>query len=190
MLIAGIALASCGDDDGGEASQASTPPAPAATAPTTTGAGEVADACKLLTDAEVTQQLGNGAKRERKAGTSLDEHPFTQCRWTAGKKEIGVVVIATTARFETHSKLAGGSTVSGLGDAATVRRGTSLETRGGTGGRTVTVKDGGRTLVVALDLGGTVGVTVQSNGATATENEPVSDADVVALARVAHARLR
>ena len=188
LLAAGFGLTiGCGDDDG-DAGKAST--APAETSQRTQSAGRAQDACGLLTSAEVAAQLRGRATRERKSGSSLDGHPFSQCRWTAGKRKIGVVVVASTARYETQRKLAGGQRTGGLGDAAVAREGTSLETTGGTGGRTVAIKDGDRSLVVALDLGGTVGATFDPSGSKVRRDDPVSTADVVALARKALGRLR
>jgi len=73
-----------------------------------------------------------------------------------------------------HEERDRGEPVEKLGDRALVETGTSLEDFGGTGGRTVFVLDGDRTLVVALDRGRSEEVTVDA---------------VVELARSAHERL-
>jgi hypothetical protein len=159
LVLAALATG-CGDDDSG-----SDEPAPRAAA---------SDACELLTDAEIAVRLGGAAEPIERGGRTLDDFALSQCRWERGDARIGVAVVGSAERYRQHERRDLGEPVTGLGEAALVERGTSLEDRGGTGGRTVFVRDGDRTLVVALDLG--------------RQQEVTADA-VVELARSAHERL-
>jgi hypothetical protein len=136
--------------------------------------GRSADSCKLLTNDEIAARIGGGFEPEAKTGRTLDAFALSQCVWEAGDAKVAVAVVGSAERYRMHEKRDLGEPVEGLGDAALVETGTSLEDRGGTGGRTVFVLDGDRTLVVALDRGRSEEVTVDA---------------VVELARSAHERL-
>jgi hypothetical protein len=137
------------------------------------GAASVPDACELLPDAEVAKLLGSVPKPEKKDGQTLDEFPLSQCVWEEGKAGVAVAVVGSTQRYRQHEQRGVGEPVKGLGEAALVEPGTSLEDRGGTRGRTLFVRDGDRTLVVALNGG----------------DRDVSVDAIVDLARDVHARL-
>jgi hypothetical protein len=166
LLTATLALAGaagCGEDDDG----GSEPSAPARDA-------GIADACELVTRDEIEASVRRVPESDRRSGDTLDGFALSQCVWEAGDRRLAVAVVESSARYRQHERRGRGEPVRELGDAALVETGTSLEDRGGTGGRTVFVLDGDRTLVVAFDHGGETRV---SMGA------------VVDLARSAHARL-
>jgi hypothetical protein len=164
--VALVAAAGCGgDDDGGSDKPA--------TAGTDTGT-VAADSCKLLTNQEIEAQIGPGFAPDEKTGRTLDNFSLSQCVWEAGEGKVGLAVVGSPERYRMHEQRGTGEAVEGLGDAALVETGTSLEDRGGTGGRTAFVLDADRTLVVVLDKG---------------RQEQVSVEEVVELARAAHGRL-
>ncbi len=190
VALAIAALASgCGDDDEGVFEEGSGPVETTTTttdASTDTGAATETDgrdggapgasapnACELLPEDRVKALIGAASKPEEKDGQTLDGFPLSQCVWERGEAGVAVAVVGSPERYLQHKKR-GGDAVEDLGDAALVERGTSLEDRGGTGGRTVFVRDGERTLVVALNTG---------------ERETSVDA-AVDLAREVHGRLR
>jgi hypothetical protein len=151
------ALAACGGDDETDAS--STP-------------AEV-QACELLEDGEVAAKVGDGAAGAPRTGQTIDGFDLRQCEWKGANGTVTVAVVGSPERFEMHKQRGLGEPVDSIGDGGLVERGTSLESRGSTRGRTVFVLDGDRTLVVALDRG----------------SADVAPDEVVALARSAHGRL-
>jgi hypothetical protein len=167
LLASGLALlgaAGCGEDDR----------KPGTERPDAGTGTTAADACELLTSDEVEARLGRAPAPEKKTGKTLDGFALSQCVWEEGDGRLAVAVVGSGERYRMHEQRDQGEPVEGLGDGALVETGTSLEDRGGTGGRTVFVVDGNRTLVVALDEGRQKEVTVDA---------------VVDVARSAHARL-
>jgi hypothetical protein len=167
-LVVALLAAGCGDDDEGVFEEGSGPRETVTTTQDGTtdtepggntegggsgGAASVPDACKLLPDAEVAELIGGTAKPEAKTGQTIDEFPLSQCVWERGKAGVAVAVVGSPERYQQHKKRGAGEPVKDLGDAALVEPGTSLEDRGGTGGQTVFVRDGERTLVVAFNSG-------------------------------------
>jgi hypothetical protein len=171
MLALAVALpAAAGCGDGGEAdSERST-----TQSGTGTAGSAATDACSLLEDGEVAARVGGAARAVPRTGDTLDGFPLSQCEWKGPDGRVTVVVIASPKRFEMHADRGLGEPVRGLGDGALVEQGTSLESRGGTSGRTVFVLHGDRTLVVALDRG---------------RQEEVATDEIVEVARSAHGNL-
>lgn len=165
-LVLALLAAGCGDDD-----------EPASTAPPETKAptAAVADACELLTGEDVSAALGRTPRPDERSGRTIDGFALSQCVWEEGERTVAAAVIASPERYRQHERRGRGEAVEGVGEAALVETGMSLEDRGGTGGRTVFVLDGGRTLVVALRRG--------------REEQDVTVDEVVGLARSAHGRL-
>jgi hypothetical protein len=178
LLALAVALpvaAGCGDggDDGSEKPTTGTD---TGTVQSGGGGGSTAgapDACSLLEDGEVSASVGGAAKPDERTGQTIDGFDLSQCEWKGADGTVTVAVVGTPKRFEQHRERGLGEPVDGLGDGGLVERGTSLETRGSTSGRTVFVLDGDRTLVVALNRG----------------RADVPPDDVVELARAAHGRL-
>ena len=173
LLAAAVALpvaTGCGGDEDGDSS----PPAKGEDTRAAEPRGPDADACELLTTDEIEARIPRAAAPDEKTGRTLDDFPLSQCAWEAGDSMVAVAVVGSSERYRMHKARGRGEPLDGLGDAALVETGTSLEDRGGSGGRTVFVLDGDRTLVVALDRGRQAEVTVD---------------EVAELARSAHRRL-
>jgi len=133
-LFAALVLAGCGGDD-----------------------GEVA-ICDALTDPQVGEQIGADFQSRSDSGKALDGFRFEECTWESpagGKITVGVV--SSAARYTSIERALRGAPglerVDGVGDEAFTASGFSSEERGGTGGRTVYIRDGERTVLVALDPG-------------------------------------
>lgn len=162
LSVGVVVLAACGDD---ESSTPGTSAPNTSHESTTTGeeagddqsANEVAlpDSCGLLDQGEVEALIGPGVTKNE-AGQTLDGLEFNQCVWEHDESGqlIGVVLTTTTTRYESHVDNLPVEAVEGLGDEAVTMGGVSLETTGATGGRTISIADGGRTVVVALRLDG------------------------------------
>ena len=117
------------------------------------GDGGVPDACDLLDAAEVEPFVGV-VEPESEAGTSIDLLAYSQCEWETDDALVVLAIVGGAERFETHRDNLPGEPVEGLGDEALTFPGVSSETRGGSGGRTISVRVGDRTLVVALRIEG------------------------------------
>lgn len=166
-------VAGCGDDDTSAADPSSPDPSIESTTADggDTGNGDsssaeeaagdeptgedLPDACGLVDQAEVEALIGPAAI-ENEAGQTLDGLDFNQCVWESDESGqlIGVALTSTTTRFESHLDNLPGDPVDGLGDDAITAGGVSLETTGATGGRTISMANGDRTVVVALRLDG------------------------------------
>ncbi len=123
---------------------------------TTTAADDVAlpDACGLVDEADIEALIGP-AGNELEVGETLDGLAFSQCVWENDTRQmVGVALTTSTARFASHLENLPGEPVEGLGFQAITVGGVSLETTGATGGRTISISDGDRTVVVALRLEG------------------------------------
>lgn len=159
-----VPAAACGND--GEPTAATgttttTAPTTATTATTASDgdatttaapAGATPDPCTLVAAAEVEAVAGLGATAAAEDGESIDGLAFRQCVWEAEATSslVAVAVVEGADRYEQHAERGLGEPVDGLGDEALVEAGVSLETHGATGGRTVVVLDGDRTVSVAV----------------------------------------
>lgn len=165
MLVAG-----CGDDDSSSSDPASPDPSveptPADDDPADdhsadeagqehAAGGELPDACGLLDQAEIEALIGP-AVSEREEGQTLDGLNFSQCVWENDDSGqlVGMALTTTTTRFDSHVDNLSGDPVAGLGDDAVTMGGVSLETTGATGGRTISIAHGDRTVVVGLRIDG------------------------------------
>lgn len=115
---------------------------------------DLPDACDLLDGADVEALIGP-AVTESDSGQTLDGLAFSECVWSNETRQmVGVALTSTTTRFDSHVANIGGDPVDGLGDEAITMGGVSLETTGATGGRTISMAVGDRTVVVGLRVEG------------------------------------
>ena len=109
-------------------------------------------ACELVEPDEVEALIGP-ADEEGIEGRALDGARYTQCFWDGhdGTTMIGVSIVDTRARYDMHaSTLPEFEPLADLGDEALAAPGVSSETGGATGGRTVSIRVGDISVVVAL----------------------------------------
>lgn len=88
---------------------------------------------------------------------AIDGLSYSQCFWedAEGNQMIGVGVVETTDRFDMHvGNMPSYEELPGLGDEAIAFPGVSSETRGATGGRTISISVDDRTVTVSLRLDG------------------------------------
>lgn len=116
-------------------------------------AAAIPDACTLVDDAELGA-LVPGAEPEPEEGTAIDGLDYSQCTWETEETTLIVAVVEGSTRFEMHQDHLQGEPLDGVGEDALVATGVSSETRGDTGGRTVSALVDGNTLSVALRLTG------------------------------------
>lgn len=173
LVVLLLALgASCGGDDGTsdeDAGSSTTVPAEAAPttvsteAPPTTAttgdpgseeeSGALPSACDLVDPTALPADLA-AASPESDDGTSIDGLGYSQCTWESEETLLVVAVVDGPERYEMHVENLPGEPLDGVGDEAITAPGISSETRGASGGRTVSALVGDRTLVVALRLDG------------------------------------
>lgn len=176
LCLGAVALTGCGDDDGSSPvadGSTETTAVPANLDPPDEGdddedgddenaadesddaaAGDLPDSCELLTAEEVEALIGS-ATPEGEDDVAIDGVAYSQCFWedADGEELIGVGVVDTTARYDMHAEnMPTQEDVAGLGDEAIAFPGISSETRGATGGRTISISVDGRTVVVSLRL--------------------------------------
>jgi hypothetical protein len=171
ICLGAVALSGCGDDadgDGADPDVADTAVGEVDGAATSTTAGAAGDdgddepdggglpdACGLL-DADEFEALIGPATAEADGGTTIDMLNFDECIFEAdeGRGIVGVAITSSRSRYDMHVERLDGEAVDGLGDEAFMAVGMSLETKGATGGRTVSMLVDGRTVVVALRIEG------------------------------------
>lgn len=155
VAVLAAALLGCGDDEESDEVTAVTDDTGTGDTGDETGdgGGELPDACGLLEAAELEPVVGS-VEPEAERDTSIDGLDYRQCTWESADTLLIVAVVDGSERFETHVANLGGEPVDGVGDEALVATGMSSETRGGTGGRTISARVGDRTVVVALRLPG------------------------------------
>lgn len=161
LAIAVLFLPACGDDGDGTSSDttAAAPPGETTTSSesdeTTASVESVAipDACTLVEPSEVEALVGP-AEQEAEIDVALDGLDYSQCTWEGDVGLFIVAVVEGPDRYETHTANLSGDPVDGIGDEAITAGGVSSETRGATGGRTISALVGGNTLVVALKVDG------------------------------------
>jgi hypothetical protein len=155
VVPAALLVSGCGDDTSADADGQSPQPGTETTAAGAEPAAEFADlphACDVVPPEEVELIIGH-ADQEALADRALDGAHYTQCIWDEPNSSslIAVSIVDTAARFELHQRvLPDFEVVEGLGDEALVAPGVSSETRGATGGYTVSIRRGATTVVVAL----------------------------------------
>jgi hypothetical protein len=157
LVAAGLVVASCGDDTtdqvgAGDPSERSTTTTSDVESEPGRVFADLPHACALVEPAEVEALIGP-ADEDGIEGRALDGARYTQCFWDGhdGITMIGVSVVATRARYDLHaSTLPDFEPLDGLGDEALAAPGVSSETRGATGGRTVSIRIGEVSVVVAL----------------------------------------
>lgn len=115
--------------------------------------GALPAACDLVDPAALPDGLA-AVTPEADDDTAIDGLDYSQCTWESEDVLLVVAVIDGPARYEMHAENLPGEPLSGVGDEAITAPGISSETRGGSGGRTVSALVGDRTLVVALRLEG------------------------------------
>ena len=175
LVVAGVALgllvAGCSDDDGetveANDSAATTDDGGGGAATDDDGGAQTAlpeDPCALLGADEIQFLIGPNTS-EQESGTSVDGAGFTQCVWETEDHgpRVGVAVVEGRERYDQRVGFVedgefDGEMVDDLGDGAVVIPGVSLETTGGTGGRTATVLVGDQTVAVAVKLDGETSV--------------------------------
>jgi hypothetical protein len=169
-LAAALLLAACGGDDGGAEEGTTAPPAETSTSAevetSTTAeepedaepddgeeAGAIPDACSLVEPAEVEALVG-AAEPEGETETAIDGLEYSQCIWETDDAMLVVAVVEGEDRFAMHGENLPAEPLEGVGDEAITAPGVSSETRGATGGRTISALVDGNTLVVALRVPG------------------------------------
>jgi hypothetical protein len=168
ICLGALALSGCGDDSVEEVEDGATSTTVAQTDPADEtedesddgsdaepDGGGLPDACGLL-DADEVEALIGPATAEADGGTTIDMLNFDECIFEAdeGRGIVGVAITSSRSRYDMHVERLDGEAVDGLGDEAFMAVGMSLETKGATGGRTVSMLVDGRTVVVALRIEG------------------------------------
>jgi hypothetical protein len=153
VVVMVAALGSCGSDDTVAQGRPTTTEAPTHE-PGAPAEAELPSACDLVEDAEVEALIGP-AEPELIEGRAIDGVEYSQCFWDGedGVTMVGVTVVDTRARYDLHVQSSmNPEPVDGLGDEALMAPGVSSETRGATGGRTVSMRFGEQTLMVSVRL--------------------------------------
>jgi len=114
---------------------------------------EIPDACTLVEPAEVEELIG-AAEPEGENDVAIDGLRYSQCSWENDDGLFIVAVVEGRDRYDLHTQNLPGEPLDGVGDEALTAPGVSSETKGATGGRTISALVGGRTLVVALRVEG------------------------------------